>query len=321
MRSFRFSSSGPRQGVASTGTGQTEIGNVHVPRSFRNGGIPGCVPAPHFIQEKSVGRRAFVVAAGPAANFALAAVVFTCLFAALGRPVLLPEVGGLVAGGPAEAAGLAVGDSISSIGGIPVARFEDIQRIVGAAAGRPLALSVIRGGAEMPFSVTPEAREGSGGVPVGLIGIRAGAPRMDRLAFAGAVRAGASETWTVTAKTLEAVGHMFTARGGAKELGGPLRIAEMSGEVAALGAASLLSFVAVLSVNLGLMNLFPVPVLDGGHLVFFLYEAVTGRPLPGRALDYAFRGGLAALALVMVFSTWNDLGHLGVFRRLASLAG
>ncbi|HEY2131929.1 MAG TPA: site-2 protease family protein, partial [Acetobacteraceae bacterium] len=114
---------------------------------------------------------------------------------------------------------------------------------------------------------------------------------------------------------------MITAHGSADDFGGPLRIAQMSGQVAQLGLASLVSFIAVLSVNLGLINLFPIPVLDGGHLVFYLVEAVTGRPLPPRAQEYGFRAGFALLAGLFIFATWNDLSHIGLFRWVAGLIG
>ena len=106
---------------------------------------------------------------------------------------------------------------------------------------------------------------------------------------------------------------MISGQRGTEDLGGPLRIAQLSGQVAQLGLASLISFIAVLSVNLGLINLFPIPVLDGGHLLFYLAEAIRGRPIPPRAQEYGFRAGLALLAGLFIFATWNDLTHLGIF--------
>jgi regulator of sigma E protease len=125
----------------------------------------------------------------------------------------------------------------------------------------------------------------------------------------------------VTRQTLGGLWQIITGRAGADDLGGPLRIAQLSGQVAQLGLASLVGFIAVLSVNLGLINLFPIPVLDGGHLLFFLAEAVRGRPLPPRAMEYGLRAGFALLVGLFVFATWNDLGHIGVFRWVAGLIG
>ena len=136
------------------------------------------------------------------------------------------------------------------------------------------------------------------------------------MSFPAAIWAGVTETWRVTAETARGVAQIFTRGQGAGEIGGPLRIAQRSGQVAAMGAASLISFIAVLSINLGLINLFPIPVLDGGHLLFFACEAVWGRP-PPRAQAYGFRAGLALIAGLFVFATWNDLSHLGVFRWFA----
>jgi regulator of sigma E protease len=125
----------------------------------------------------------------------------------------------------------------------------------------------------------------------------------------------------ITRETFSGLGQMINGTRGTEELGGPLRIAQLSGQVAQLGIASLISFIGLLSVNLGLINLFPIPVLDGGHLVFYALEAIRGRPLPPRAQEYGFRAGLAVLACLFVFATWNDLANLGIFRWVAALAG
>jgi regulator of sigma E protease len=136
-----------------------------------------------------------------------------------------------------------------------------------------------------------------------------------------AVVAGLQHTWEVLSQTVGGLWQMISGARGTDELGGPLRIAQLSGEVAQLGVPSLIDFIAVLSVNLGLINLFPIPILDGGHLVFFLLEAVRGRPLPQRAVEYGFRAGFALLVGLFIFATWNDLSHLGLVRWLAGLVG
>jgi len=136
-----------------------------------------------------------------------------------------------------------------------------------------------------------------------------------------AIRDGAVQTWDVTAQTVVGVSQMITGRRGTDDIGGPLRIAQLSGQVAELGLASLVSFIAVLSVNLGLINLIPIPLLDGGHLLFYLAEAVRGRPISPRAQEYGFRAGLALLVSLFIFATWNDLTHLGLFRWVAGLIG
>lgn len=270
--------------------------------------------------EKSVGSRAIVVAAGPVANFLLAFVLFALLFATVGRQVLLPDVSRLVAGGAAERGGLQVGDRILAIGGTPTPRFEDLQRLVAAAPDTPLTLRVLRDGAERTLTLTTGAA-GSPGHRTGVLGILSGKAEFEPVGPVQAIGDGAAQTWNVAAQTLGGVWQMITGRRGTEDLGGPLRIAQMSGEVAQLGLASLVSFIAVLSVNLGMINLFPIPVLDGGYLLFYLAEALRGRPVPARALDYGLRAGLALLASLFVFATWNDLSHLGVVRWVASLLG
>ena len=270
---------------------------------------------------KSVGSRAIVVAAGPVANFLLAMVLFALLFATAGRPVTLPQVGEVVADSAAAKGGMLTGDLVQSIDGAPIRRFEDIQRIVVAHPGDTLHLHVKRGDGTVDLTIVPESHDAGGGRKIGLLGIRGGATIYERLSLPQAVVAGVAQTWDVTAQTFSGVMQMLSGARGTEDLGGPLRIAQLSGQVAELGAASLVSFIAVLSINLGLINLFPIPVLDGGHLLFYFAEAVRGRPLPTRALEYGFRAGFAVLGALFVFATWNDLSHLGLFRWVAGLIG
>lgn len=271
--------------------------------------------------EKSVGARAIVIAAGPIANFLLAMVLFAALFGIAGRPVATANVGDVVADGPAARAGMMKGDRIDSIDGTKTPRFDDLQRIVLAHPGQALSIVVHRGDADRTLTATPDSRDDGHGKTVGLLGIRSGASEFERLSPVGAVVAGVTQTWDVGVQTLGGVGQMISGARGTDDLGGPLRIAQLSGEVAQLGLASLVSFIAVLSVNLGLINLFPIPILDGGHLLFYAAEAIRGRPLPPRALEYGFRAGFALLAALFVFATWNDLSHLGLVKWVAGLIG
>lgn len=270
--------------------------------------------------EKSVASRAIIVAAGPIANFLLAMVLFSALFIAVGRPVAVPIIGDLVADGPAAKAGLLAGDRLLGIDGKTTLRFEDIQGIVSINPGRTVEVVVTRDGARLKMPVTIGSRE-SAGKQVGLLGIRGGAVEYEDVGPIAAVQAGIKQTWDVGVGTLMGVGQMLSGARGTEELSGPLGIAKLSGDFAKLGLSVMVSFIAVLSVNLGLVNLFPIPVLDGGHLVFYLAEAVRGRPLPPRMLDYGFRAGFALLAGLFVFATWNDLTHMGLFRWVAGLIG
>ncbi len=269
-------------------------------------------------QGKPVGSRVLIVAAGPIANFVLAVVLFTLLFATVGRPVALPEVGGVVPASAAAAAGLREGDRVLAIDGQPVQRFLDIQRIVVARPGQHVTVRIARGNATETVPVTLGARM-MDGQREGVLGISAGKTNYVRVGPLGAVAAGATQTWQITRDTVAGIGQMISGRRGTADLGGPLRIAELSGQVAELGFASLISFIAVLSVNLGLINLFPIPILDGGHLLFYLAEAIRGRPIPPRALEYGYRAGFALLAGLFLFATWNDLTQLGIFRWMAGL--
>ena len=192
------------------------------------------------------------------------------------------------------------------------ASFEDIQRIITAHPAETLPITIRRGERTLELPVLTDARE-SGGRKVGMLGIRGGQVEYQRLSLPEALIGGVTQTWQVTSETVVGVAQMISGRRGTEDIGGPLRIAQLSGQVAQLGLASLISFIAVLSVNLGLINLFPIPVLDGGHLLFYLAEAIRGRPVPPRAQEYGFRAGLALLAGLFILATWNDLAHLGIF--------
>jgi regulator of sigma E protease len=270
--------------------------------------------------EKSVLSRAIIVAAGPIANFVLAMVLFAGLFMAVGRPVTSPVIGEVLPDGAAAHAGLMANDRIEAISGAPIRSFEDIQRIITAHPVETLTVTVKRDGVDKDFAVTTEARE-VGGKRVGLLGIRGGTVDYEPLGFGAAVVGGVTQTWTVTTDTFSGLAQMISGQRGTDELGGPLRIAQLSGQVAQLGVSNLVSFIAVLSVNLGLINLFPIPVLDGGHLLFYLVEALRGRPLPRRAQEFSFRAGIALLGGLFIFATWNDLAHIGLFRWVAGLIG
>ncbi|MGD0107162.1 MAG: RIP metalloprotease RseP [Rhodopila sp.] len=277
------------------------------------------IPGQTF-HDKPVLSRAIVVAAGPIANFLLAMVLFAGLFIVLGTPVTLPVVGAVLPDSAASRAGLMVNDRVVSIGDAPIHTFEDLQHVITVHPAQTLAMTVQRDGTDRRIDVTIESRI-AGGHEVGLLGVRGGAVEYRHVSVPVALWSGVTQTWTITTETFKGLAEMIGGSRGTDELGGPLRIAQMSGQIAQLGIASLISFIGVLSVNLGLINLFPIPVLDGGHLLFYLAEALRGRPLPQRAQEYGFRAGLAFLACLFVFATWNDLTHLGLFRWVAGLIG
>jgi regulator of sigma E protease len=265
---------------------------------------------------KRLGQRSAIVAAGPAANFLFAIVVLAILFMTYGQPFTPAEVGQVQPDSAAERAGIQPGDTILSINGRTVQRFEDVQQTVRLNPGVPMAIVVRRDGRELALDVTPARTELTdrfgNHYQIGLLGIaRSGMEYVKRDPATALLQAG-TETWDLSAATLKAIWQIVIGTRATDELGGPLRIAQMSGEVAQGGVVAVLWFMAVLSINLGLINLFPVPVLDGGHLLFYAAEAVRGKPLGQRAQEYGFRIGLALVLTLMVFATWNDLVHLRI---------
>lgn len=278
--------------------------------------IPG-----RTFHDKSVWSRAIVILAGPVFNFLLAMVLFTLLFATTGQPSVRNEVAAVTPGSAAATAGVQTGDVIRRIGTHEVTGVEDVQATVAAQPGADTTLTVRRAGQDMDLPVTiGKAPESTGSAPHGQLGVMFATEVGKPLALPDAVVAGAKSTWTVSVQTLEGVWQIITGRHTARDLGGPLKIAQLSGQVAQYGFASLLSFMALLSVNLGLINLFPVPLLDGGRLVFYAIEAVRGRPVSKRIQEISFRAGFALLAGLFLFSTFNDLSGLGLFKWIASLA-
>jgi regulator of sigma E protease len=274
---------------------------------------------------KRLGQRAAIVAAGPIANFLFAIIALALLFSLYGQPFTPADIGTVQENSAAARAGLLPGDVIVEIDGQAIERFEEVQQIVRFNQGTALAVVIERDGGRQPISVTPEittVTDRMGNThSIGLLGIgRAGMEYRRHDPLTALWQAG-RETVNLTTGTLGAVGQMISGARGTEELGGPLRIAQMSGEVAQSGIVALIWFMAILSVNLGLINLFPIPMLDGGHLLFYAVEAIRGKPLGDRAQEYGFRIGLALVLTLMVFSTWNDLVHLRVvdfFRGLIS---
>lgn len=266
----------------------------------------------------SVGRRAATVAAGPIANFILSIAIFAGTAYVSGIVVGDPIVAEVRSGSPAAAAGLKPGDRIVSADGSDIDTFADLQRFVATRAGVPIALQIDRSGVRTNLTVTPreETQTDNFGnefkVPV--IGIvansQSAAFRTVDLTPWSALAYGVSQTWFVTERTVAFIGGIFGGTQGSEQIGGPIRIAQMSSQVATLGFAPLLNLAALLSISIGLLNLLPIPMLDGGHLLFYAAEAARGRPLSERVQDVGFRIGLALVMLLMVFAFWNDLTSL-----------
>jgi regulator of sigma E protease len=267
---------------------------------------------------QSIGERAAIVAAGPIANFLLAILIFAGTAFFFGKQVLMPRVDAVVAGSAAERGGLLAGDVVISIDGQPVESFSDMQRIVSTRPEETLAVTVDRGGSQVTLSVVPalsEMKTPVGTQRIGVMGVRASPKpedwKLQRFGAIDSMKIGLSETWFVVARTYDYVSKLVSGRESADQLSGPIRIAQVSGIVASSGGLlGLINLAAILSVSIGLMNLLPVPMLDGGHLMFYLYEALRGRPLSPRAQEIGFRLGLGLVLMLMLFVTWNDIVHV-----------
>jgi regulator of sigma E protease len=265
-----------------------------------------------------VAKRAAIVVAGPLANFLLAIVIFAGIFMFYGKQSMTARVDSVQPDSAAAAAGFQPGDLVLAINGSQIGDFADMQRIVSESAGEPLSVTVERKGTQVALKATPalkEIKDNFGNVHrIGILGITRSTAAED-LKFQPvpppkAVWMGVQETWFVIDRTMSYIGGVVVGREAADQLGGPIRIAQMSGQVATVGFVALIHLAAVLSVSIGLLNLFPIPLLDGGHLLFYAIEALRGRPLSERAQEMGFRIGLAIVLMLMIFATFNDIVHL-----------
>lgn len=267
-------------------------------------------------QNKPLAHRAAVVAAGPIANFILAIFIFAFMFTFIGQRTTAPRVDAVTPNSAAAEAGFVANDLVVSIDGEPIESFGEMQRIVSVSADKKLSVVVLREGAEIVLEATPklkEIKDRFGTRRHGLLGIRRSASPEDWILKKhdplSATWMATKETYFVVSRTLAYLYRVVVGQESADQLGGPLRIAQVSGEVANMGFLPLLNLAAVLSVSIGLLNLFPIPMLDGGHLLFYGIEAARGRPLSERSQEIGFRIGLAFVLMLMIFATWNDLIH------------
>jgi regulator of sigma E protease len=276
-------------------------------------------------QGKALWQRFLIVTAGPATNFLLAILIFAGFFTAFGVPQTAPVIRMVLPHSAAEKAGLAPGDRIVSIGGRDMDRFEDIARFVALRPGQTMAVDLMRGGRLRTIEVTAEAvsetdRFGNT-VRRGLLGIVPGPLQIVRKGPIGVLGAAIDYTFGVVRTMTDVIGQIIVGQRSTHELGGPIQTARFSGETISLGPLPVIQFMAMISINLGFINLLPIPMLDGGHLLFYLIEGIRRRPLPDRAQEWAFRSGLVLLIGFMAFVTINDLGSLGLWQKLAGLIG
>jgi regulator of sigma E protease len=268
---------------------------------------------------KKVGPRAAIVAAGPIANFLLAILIFAGMALYLGKPSSTPRVDVIQADSAAASAGFQVGDIVTSIDGTAIESFADMQRIVSTNAGTKLTFRVKRDGNLITLAAVPALKEMKdvfgNSHKIGVLGIQYTPQPSDPksatpVGYLESLKIGVEQVWFIIDSTFKFVGSLFVGAGSTNDLGGPLRIAQLSGQAASLGFQFLLQLCAALSVSIGLLNLFPVPLLDGGHLLFYSVEALRGRPLSPRAQEMGSRIGLGLVLMLMVFVTYNDILHL-----------
>jgi regulator of sigma E protease len=267
-------------------------------------------------------QRALVTVAGPVTNFLLAVAIFAAFFMVYGRAVTPPRVAAVEAGSVAAAAGLVPGDLVTRVNGTRIERFEELSTRIVINAGEPMVLGLVRGGLDREVSVTPrvihETDEFGNRYQIGRLGLRSGPPEYHTLGLFAAVPAAVSQTAFLTRASVEGLWQIISGRRSIDEMGGPIKMAQMSGQQATLGLPYLIGFMALISINLGFINLLPVPMLDGGHLFLYALEAVRRQPLGKRVQEWAFASGFAALVSLMVFLTWHDLGG---WKRLSTLLG
>jgi regulator of sigma E protease len=269
-------------------------------------------------QGKSLGARAAVVAAGPLANFVLAILIFTAMYSFFGEQTTAAKVDVVATGSAAEKAGFLPGDIVLSVDGEALDSFSEMQRIVSGSAGVALTFLVKRNGSEIEIRATPELKEVTDSFGnkfrIGQLGIQrnpsAAEWTMRRHDPLTALGMALKQCYTIIERSVDYLVKVVAGRESPDQLGGPLRIAQVSGEVASLGFLPLLNLVAILSVSIGFLNLFPIPMLDGGHLLFYGIEGLRGRPLSENTQEIGFRIGLAFVLMLMIFATWNDLIHL-----------
>lgn len=276
-------------------------------------------------QAKPVWQRAIIVAAGPFVNFVLAILILAAFALAYGDARTPSVVGQAIPGTAAATAGLRAGDRVTALGGREMTTFEDMVRFVKIRAGERVRVDYVRGGTPATVEAvigTQEQRDRFGNVyRVGLLGIAPAAPVIEPVGVLEAPVVAVQRTGDIVGMMVETIGQIISGRRSVKELGGPLSIAKVSGEQITLGADAFVFLIALVSINLGFINLLPVPMLDGGHLLFYAIEAVRRKPVAPEAVEWAYRGGLVAVLALMLLVTFNDLGNFGLWRQLAGLIG
>ncbi len=276
-------------------------------------------------QAKPVWQRFLIVFAGPATNFLVAIGIFMAFFAAYGVPRTPSVLSAVISGSPAARAGLQPGDRVTAIAGRPIDTFDELADMIRFRPDERLRIDFVRGSTGKSVEVVPAAnieRDRFGNeFRKGSIGVMSGPQIIEDVPLLQLPGEATRQTIGIVRMMVDTLGQIITGRRSVKELGGPIKIAQVSGQQASLGILNFVMLMALISINLGFINLLPIPMLDGGHLVFYLFEGLARRPVPERAMEWAFRSGLAVLLSFMIFVTLNDILSLGALERLAGLIG
>jgi regulator of sigma E protease len=275
---------------------------------------------PGSFSATSLASKALIVAAGPIANLILAFVLFVGLFGINGRIVIQPVISQIIPHSAAATGGLLPGDRIVNIGGHAIGNFDDMVQIIALHPDTQMLFTFERGNHLQTKQITVGHKD-QGGEEIGSLGVEGDQFTSQHFTLPGAVIAAGQETWTDITNTLTGIGNLIFRGEGVKNLSGPLGIAQITGKVATFGLPSLVNLLALLSINLGLVNLIPIPILDGGHLLFYAVEAIYRRPIPKRATELALRFGMAIIFSLIVFTTFNDLTRMGAIHWVAHLFG
>jgi regulator of sigma E protease len=276
-----------------------------------------------LFQFKPVGQRFLIILAGPMINFLFAIILFMGIFASYGQAQNAPVVSAIEEGSVADQAGFELGDEIRAIDGRAVDRFDELADYVRLRPDQQMRFDILREGRDVTITavtadITIADRFGNE-ARIGRLGIRSDVLEMEALGVTELPGAAIKQTLSSLEMITVGLGQIITGRRSIEELGGPLRIAQFSGQTASLGLYAFLFFMAAISINLGFINLLPIPMLDGGHLVFYAAEAVRRRPIKPEAQEWAFRMGLAVLLSFMLMVTVIDLGSFGLWERLSGL--
>ncbi|MDQ8754832.1 RIP metalloprotease RseP [Sphingosinicella sp. LHD-64] len=276
-------------------------------------------------QAKKLWQRFIIVAAGPITNFLFAILVYIALFGTYGQPRTPPVIATVLEGSAAASAGLRPGDRITAIDRRNIDRFEDIASYVSIRPDQRMTVGIERAGAPQTLEITPQSLEVEdrfgNRARIGRIGIGPGGIEVARLPAHQVVGAALGQTVDTVKMMVVTLGQVIRGQRSLQEMGGPLKIAQFSGQQASLGWLDFVLFMSLISINLGFINLLPIPLLDGGHLLFYAIEGVRRKPLKPEAQEWAFRTGLAVLLALMVFVTFNDLASFGLFTKLGGLIG